>query len=76
MEQFLEDQHLLEDFVAGVVVLHVDLVDALDGYQLVGKYLAPKVYLSEASLPKQANELVVIKRGLGITVARIYRLDN
>lgn len=61
VDQGLEDEDLLEDFHAGVVVLHVDLINALYGYIVVREYLLSKMDLAEGALAQEFYKLVEVE---------------
>ena len=61
MLNFLEQVHLLEYFTLAKLVLHIVLLDGLDGHLLASQLVNSKGYLSKGSLTYQLHELVKVQ---------------
>ena len=61
MLNFLEQVHLLEYFTLAKLVLHIVLLDGLDGHLLASQLVNSKGYLSKGSLTYQFHELVKVQ---------------
>ncbi len=62
MSDLLEDVDLLEDLVPRELVLHVRLVDRLDGHVLPRQLVHPQEHLTECPLANQSDYLVAVER--------------
>ena len=59
----LEQIHLLEDFALGELILHVALLNCLNGDVLASKFVYAECYLPECTLAYQFDELVEFEGG-------------
>ena len=61
MLYFLEEVYLLEHLTFAEVILHIILLDGLDGHLLPCKLVNTKGYLAEGSFANQLDELVKVQ---------------
>lgn len=61
MLNFLEQVDLLEDFAFAELVLHVVLLDGLDGHLLARQFVDSESYFAEGSLSNQLHEFVKVQ---------------
>ena len=63
MLDLLEEIDLLEHLSLAEVVLHVGLLDGLDGHLLPRQLVHPQSYLTEGTLADELDELVEVEGG-------------
>ena len=80
MLDLLQQIDLLEHLPLREVILHVGLLDCLDGHILASELVHAKCHLTECTLPNQLYELIVLKRrGWQLIVlfdVGLYELDQ